>query len=237
MSKAPSPAQLAARAKFAAAARSGEFKRKAGAVKARKRNPVPPKTGDGPEYFARVKGRGWVVGFQRNAPVHVWQYSKNFADATILGEGQAVQVKTMCDHCSAACELVSVKDNPLTRVRVKSPSMATGAPPSKRLTKRRKATNKAPAGYYANPDYERSGSAGVRANEAALRSRLAQLVKLLKAPAWPAIGALGFDKTMAGWMLVQMRSAGGAEADLSDRLKAGEMLTFLDGALLVAKAR
>lgn len=41
--------------------------------------------------------------------------------------------------------------NPLTRVKVKSPSMATGAPPSKRLTKRRKATAKAPQGYYANP--------------------------------------------------------------------------------------
>lgn len=151
MSKAPSPAQLAARAKFAAAARSGKFKRTAAKAKPRKRNPVPAKTGDGPEYFARVKGRGWVVAYQRNAPVHVWQYSKSFADATILGEGQAVQVKTMCDHCSAPCELVSVKDNPLTRVRVKSPSMATGAPPSKRLTKRRKATAKAAPGYYANP--------------------------------------------------------------------------------------
>lgn len=41
--------------------------------------------------------------------------------------------------------------NPLTRVRVNSPSMATGDAPSKRLIKRRKKTAKAPAGYYANP--------------------------------------------------------------------------------------
>ena len=43
------------------------------------------------------------------------------------------------------------KANPLTRVRVNSPSMATGDAPSKRLVKRRKKTAKAPAGYYANP--------------------------------------------------------------------------------------
>lgn len=153
MSKAPSPAQLAARAKFAAAAKAGKFKRSAaaGKAKARKRNPVAAKQGDAPEYFARVKGRGWVREYQRNAPVHMWRYAKDFADAQVWGEGQAVQIKTMCDACSATCELVSVADNPLTRVRVKSPSMATGAAPSKRLTKRRKATNKAPAGYYANP--------------------------------------------------------------------------------------
>lgn len=151
MSKAPSPAQLAARAKFAAAAKAGKFKRKTGAAKARKRNPVGPKQGDAPEYFARVKGRGWVREFARNAPVHMWRYAKDFADAQIWSEGQAVQIKTMCDACSAACELVNVADNPLTRVKVKSPSMATGKAPTKRLTKRRKATNKAPAGYYANP--------------------------------------------------------------------------------------
>lgn len=43
------------------------------------------------------------------------------------------------------------KKNPLTRVKVNSPSMATGQPPSKRLIARRKKTAKAPPGIYANP--------------------------------------------------------------------------------------
>ena len=43
------------------------------------------------------------------------------------------------------------KQNPLTRVKVKSPSYRTGNAPSKRLVQRRKATKTAPAGYYANP--------------------------------------------------------------------------------------
>lgn len=205
MNKAPSPAQLAARAKFAAAARSGKFKRKAGAAKAkpRKRNPVPAKTGNAPEYFARVKGRGWVTEFQRNAPVHVWRYSKNFADATILGEGQAVQVKTMCDHCSAACELVSVADNPLTRVKVKSPSMATGAPPSKRLTKRRKATAKAAPGYYANPLTDEDATF-VREARARIKELDAQVLAAIDAKQWTKADRLDRDRSKL-WKAVDVR--------------------------------
>ena len=41
--------------------------------------------------------------------------------------------------------------NPLTYVKVKSPSRATKEAPSERLIARRKKTAKAPAGYYANP--------------------------------------------------------------------------------------
>lgn len=46
------------------------------------------------------------------------------------------------------------KSNPLTRVKVKSPPQrpkGSTAAPSKRLVKRRKATQRAPEGYYANP--------------------------------------------------------------------------------------
>lgn len=43
-----------------------------------------------------------------------------------------------------------VKANPLVRVKVKSPSQR-GGDPSPRLVKRRKATQKAPKGFYANP--------------------------------------------------------------------------------------
>ena len=41
--------------------------------------------------------------------------------------------------------------NPLSRVKVKSPSMRDGEAPSDRLVKRRKKTTRAPEGFYANP--------------------------------------------------------------------------------------
>lgn len=43
------------------------------------------------------------------------------------------------------------RKNPLTRVKVNSPSMATKEAPSKRLKARRRKTDKAPPGVYANP--------------------------------------------------------------------------------------
>jgi len=51
----------------------------------------------------------------------------------------------------AAAKGTPRKPNPLTRVKVKSPSQRSGAAPSKRLVARRKATAKAAPGYYANP--------------------------------------------------------------------------------------
>lgn len=47
--------------------------------------------------------------------------------------------------------LAQYQQNPLTRVKVKSPAQRGGAAPSERLTKRRKVTQKAPPGFYANP--------------------------------------------------------------------------------------
>lgn len=41
--------------------------------------------------------------------------------------------------------------NPLSRVRIKSPSMATGKAPTKRLIKRRTITAKSAKGVFANP--------------------------------------------------------------------------------------
>jgi hypothetical protein len=55
------------------------------------------------------------------------------------------------DYYSEDVLEASRRSNPLTRVKVKSPSMATKQAPSKRLVARRKSTQKAPAGYYANP--------------------------------------------------------------------------------------
>lgn len=52
------------------------------------------------------------------------------------------------------------QSNPLARVKVSSPSMATGKRPTTRLIKRREATNKAPRGYYANPAAYKIARAG-----------------------------------------------------------------------------
>lgn len=125
-------------------------------------------------------------------------------------------------------------------------SQATGKRPSARLVKRRKATAKAPPGFFANPvdvgELRRSGSAGVKVSESVLKARLATLAKLIKAPAWDvgnmsaSIGAVGLSKAYGGYMLVQLTGALGGESDLSDRMSAREMLAFLDGAILVAHA-
>lgn len=48
------------------------------------------------------------------------------------------------------------KRNPLTRVKVGSPSMSTGEAPTKRLRKRRTKTARAPAGLYANPAHDKA---------------------------------------------------------------------------------
>lgn len=48
-------------------------------------------------------------------------------------------------------DLCTRRLNPLSRVKVGSPSMLTGKAPTKRLRKRRAKTESLPAGYYANP--------------------------------------------------------------------------------------
>ena len=60
-------------------------------------------------------------------------------------------VASMLREHYAKTGVVKMKRNPLSRVRIKSPSMATGDDPSPRLVKRRKKTARAPAGFYANP--------------------------------------------------------------------------------------
>lgn len=131
-------------------------------------------------------------------------------------------------------------DNPRSRSKrgVTRPSQITKRAPTKRLLKRRKATAKAPAGFFANPvdvNDLRSEGTYTRVTKPMLQDKLAALSKALKAPAWPARGAIGLDMAFNGYRLVQI-TEGTAEQDLSPRLKAGEMANFLDGALMVAKA-
>lgn len=184
----------------------------------------------------------------------------------------------------------SVKQNPLSRVKVGSPSQLGKAPPSARLRKRRRVTVKAPQGYYANPTprldradqpsqrphvdpktgretkratkrlqqrralthYQRAPgvwanpvdfdelrdatSYGTKATRENLKKRLAVLAREIGTTAGPMKGQINLDIANGGYMLVQMKSDFGAETSLSGRLSAGEMLTYLDGAILVARA-
>lgn len=131
-------------------------------------------------------------------------------------------------------------DNPRSRSKrgVTRPSQITKRAPTKRLVKRRKATAKAPRGFFANPvdvNDLRSEGTYTRVTKPMLQNKLVALSKALRAPQWPARGAIGLDMAFNGYRLVQI-TEGTAEQDLSPRLKTGEMANFLDGALMVAKA-
>lgn len=119
------------------------------------------------------------------------------------------------------------KRNPLTRVKVKSP-------PSKRLVKRRKATQRAPEGYYANPvdlhELRDASSYANRVTETMVRGRAKSLAALVG-----ATGQIDVEKAYGGFRLVQ-DSVNGGSRDLSERMNMREMLAFLDGAIMVAKA-
>ncbi len=184
MAKTPTPAQLAARERFAAMARAGAFKK-------RRKNPDYPGrmsvdahgiVGVSPDVTVELEDTrngqrrsftseffvdrdsidpGWFVwgrwgGVGRGVgvvkrvawpagPMRKWPKITRLVQ---LGFRTKAEAQLVADQLAA--EFIR-RANPLTRVKVKSPSMATGAPPSKRLTKRRKATAKAPQGYYANP--------------------------------------------------------------------------------------
>jgi hypothetical protein len=97
---------------------------KGGIVKA---NPTPRlKRADQPSQRARVTERG----------------------TTTKRASKRLQKRRIATHYE---KTPGVWANPLTRVKVKSPSKATKAPPTKRLIDRRKVTQKAPPGFYANP--------------------------------------------------------------------------------------
>lgn len=139
--------------------------------------------------------------------------------------------------------------NPLARVEVGSPSQRAHlsprgkmtTKPDARLIKRRTKTAKTRVkGVWANPvdhdDLRYSGSAGVKASKQALINAVSRLATALKMPTGTDNGCINLEKDQTGYMLVQITSAQGAERSLSARLSANEMLMFLDGAALVAKA-
>ena len=134
-----------------------------------------------------------------------------------------------------------VNDNPRGRSKrgVTRPSQKTGKAPSRRLIKRRKATRNAPAGFFANPveiDVLREQGTYGRVSETILRKKLAELSKLIKAPAYPEIGSLVLDMVYGGYRLAKIANESRVENNLSPLLKAGELAIFLDGAIMVARA-
>jgi hypothetical protein len=99
---------------------------------------------EGPEYE-----RDWIEALTRKT-----NPTKGRTMATAKKKPTAKQLaarKLFAARARAGTLGKTRKANPLTRVKVKSPSMATKKAPTKRLTARRKATAKAPRGYYANP--------------------------------------------------------------------------------------
>lgn len=106
----PTPAQLAARAKFAAAAKAGKFKRAARKVaKAkpvarktkRRRNPVAD---DAAFYGQLVASGAWVKGNKGGQ----WQMSKQFADAMPMDASRVAAFKSYCDANHMRCRILSV---------------------------------------------------------------------------------------------------------------------------------
>lgn len=127
--------QIAARKLFAERAKAGAFAK-------RKKNPSIPM-------------RAFIVFTEMNPGV--WKQvrvTENKQVAIDLADNNADggYHSTVENHLGAIVYDTDKRaNNPLTRVKVKSPSYRTGKAPSKRLVQRRKSTKDAPAGYYANP--------------------------------------------------------------------------------------
>ena len=159
MATKPTAKQIAAREKFAAMARSGKLQ-KMRMTKADEKHlfgsVIPTRTKNPVEKLRRVK-----VETLAGSPVSVW-YSSDWQEYQVKIAGVPKATYHTDDKQDAlqtaqrmrndvAARLSERKKNPLTRVKVSSPSMRTGEPASRRLKARRRATVKAPEGYFANP--------------------------------------------------------------------------------------
>lgn len=142
---------------------------------------------------------------------------------------------------TAAQPMPGIWANPLTRVKVNDPPSRGGFEMDDRLMARRKLTNKksTPKGFYANPvdddELRDSTSYSTKATKANIVQRAQTLASAIKAPAGRAPGALSLDISNGGYRLMQFVRTGG-QKNLSGRLSGTEMLMFLDGAILVARA-
>ena len=79
-----------------------------------------------------------------------WLYDEAMDDYSKAADVAQGQIRRIMDSLNEE-RYGGRKMNPLSRVKVNSPSMLTKEPPSARLKARRRKTAKAPAGVYANP--------------------------------------------------------------------------------------
>lgn len=204
----------------------------------RKRNPSMKKLNASQ---VRAEFNRWWRDRVRNVPAYANDVPAKRQAFSVFVDELAMDDR-ITDHVARTVTMSDkVNDNPRGRSKrgVTRPSQKTGKAPSRRLIKRRKATRNAPAGFFANPveiDALREQGTYGRVSETILLNKLAELLKLIKAPAYPAIGSLAFDMSYGGYQLVQIANEGLAESNLSPRFKAGEMAIFLDGAIMVARA-
>lgn len=167
--KKPTAAQLAARKRFAEMAKAGVFTKK------RAKNPSPrtrrQTLGNHNGVFTVVD---WEPGRNTTSGNPVFRFTLRDSHGThyrgktkgnagfvyglprYMREGQKIDAKLSVSPMGTVTMIDGdlIKDNPKARRSVKPvtrPSQATGKRPSKRLLARRKATAKAPPGFYANP--------------------------------------------------------------------------------------
>lgn len=127
-------------------------------------NPLSTEPLDVPAIAGRDNGNGKRIWYVRETPSRGmdWGYTDDFAKATPLSPHWQKRFASNCQLVGVRClflEADDLKENPLSRVSVNSPSQrarktATGGKtkrPSKRLTNRREYTDVVPAGFYANP--------------------------------------------------------------------------------------
>ena len=139
--------QLAARKLFVARVRSGEFARSA------KRKPAVKREKASTPATAKIRALLKRISVIDDAIARFPDMAPG-AKRGYKAEKTQILKKIVEIYAVEKSLAESPKKNPLSRVKVASPPQrpkGTRAKPSPRLVKRRKATNRAPAGYYANP--------------------------------------------------------------------------------------
>ena len=244
------PAQIAARKKFAERARSGELakmRKKAAPKKARavKSNPSSKNTVLGKANFTVSKwkrGKNTVYGnpvydfeliYEFNGNMYSGKTKPNSSFVYQYGnqirEGDSIKA-TLEKTPSGRVYMTNIHE-----VRQANPT-ATRAParPRTKLIDQRKNNPM-------NTRLPRVSSSGIKATDKALDNAVAMLSRFLDLPTWKyndpnAIGAIGINQAYGGVQLVQLATTGGGERDLSNRMTKKELMNFLDGAIMVAEA-
>ena len=234
------PAQIAARKKFAERARSGEL------AKMRKKNPVKkPAT----KTATRKKNpitETLIYGLPRGEDRDFME-ELLYAGGLKLNNQQVNQVLKAASDAGYHSFRITGFDptvmpdfgvNVLNRPKRKRNPTATRAPARKRT---QLVSNGERKNNPMNTRLPRVSSSGMKATDKALENSVAMLSRFLDLPNWKyndpnAIGAIGINQAYGGVQLVQLATTGGGERDLSNRMTKKELMNFLDGAIMVAEA-